>query len=126
MTSCCEVEAAVERLGGDVELYKDLVDRFLNDVSGTRHLLENAVAQRDAAAIHSAAHSLKGLAGSCGATAVMAALAELESLGRGSELGRLSELWPRFQGEMERAAEELAPYCRQSEPQPAIRPAIVH
>jgi HPt (histidine-containing phosphotransfer) domain-containing protein len=109
---CCEIEAAIERLGGDVELFKDLVDRFLDDSAGTRRKIEMAVESRDGALLHGAAHSLKGLAASCGAVAAADALAELESLGRACEFAQVPEAWSRFQAEMESTAEALAPYHR--------------
>lgn len=114
MESCCEIEAAIDRLGGDVELYKDLVDRFLDDSAGTRRRIQVAIENRDGAQLHSASHSLKGLAASCGATSVAEALAELESLGRTREFALVPHAWNRFQAEIERTAEALATYHRRA------------
>jgi HPt (histidine-containing phosphotransfer) domain-containing protein/CheY-like chemotaxis protein len=110
---CCEVDAAIDRLGGDVELYKDLVTRFLDDSAGTRRQLNNAVERADAKTLHRAAHSLKGLAASVGAVAVAGALAELEEFGRGDKaVGGVASAWQRFQSEMESTADQLAAYYR--------------
>jgi HPt (histidine-containing phosphotransfer) domain-containing protein len=112
MEPCCEIEAAIDRLGGDVELYRDLVDRFLDDSAGTRRQIELAIESGDGAKLHGASHSLKGLAASCGATAAAEALAELESLGRTNDLAAVPRSWTRFQAEMKRTAQVLAPYHR--------------
>ena len=111
---CCEIEAAIDRLGGDVELYKDLVDRFLDDSAGTRRQIKLAIDALDGAKLHGASHSLKGLAASCGATAAAEALADLESLGRQRDFSTVTQSWNRFQAEMERTAEFLAPYYRRT------------
>ncbi len=109
---CCEIEAAIDRLGGDVELYKDLVERFLDDSAGTRRQIKVAIDAVDGAKLHAASHSLKGLAASCGATAAAEALAELESLGRQRDFSAVPQSWNRFQAEMERTAEAFGPYYR--------------
>jgi HPt (histidine-containing phosphotransfer) domain-containing protein len=108
----CEIDAAIDRLGGDVELYKDLAARFLDDTAGTRRTLETAYERRDAAALHRAAHSLKGLAASVGAVAVADVLGELESLGRVEDLEHVPSVWQRFQSAMAATADQLAIYHR--------------
>ena len=111
---CCEIAASIARLGGDVELYKDLVDRFLDDTAGTRARVAAAVERSDMPLVHSSAHSLKGLAASVGATTVTAVLGELEVLGRTGDTAGLGAVWQRFQSAMEGAADELSPYYRRS------------
>jgi two-component system, sensor histidine kinase and response regulator len=113
---CCEIEAAIDRLGGDVELFKDLVDRFLDDSAGTRRRIALAIENRDGTQLHSTSHSLKGLAASCGAIAAADALSELESLGRSGDFARVPQAWNRFRSEMERTAEALTPYHRRTSP----------
>jgi HPt (histidine-containing phosphotransfer) domain-containing protein len=107
---CCEIDAAIDRLGGDVQLYKDLVARFLDDTAGTRRQLETAREHRDPPLLHRAAHSLKGLAASVGAVAVADVLGELEALGRAEDFGNVPSVWQRFQSEMATAATKLAHY----------------
>jgi two-component system sensor histidine kinase/response regulator len=119
MTACCEIDAAIDRLGGDVELYKELVERFLNDTAGTRARLESAVEHANAGLLHSAAHSLKGLAASVGATTVASALADLEQLGRDGDLPAVPAVWQRFRAEMERSADEMSLYHRRTAPNEA-------
>jgi two-component system, sensor histidine kinase and response regulator len=106
--SCCEVDAAIDRLGGDVELYNDLVTRFLDDTAGSRQRLEAAIQQSDAGMIHRAAHSLKGLAASIGAVEVVDSLAELEEIGRWGDLKTIKDELRRFYSAMERTAGALS------------------
>jgi two-component system sensor histidine kinase/response regulator len=108
----CEVDAAIDRLGGDLELYKDLAARFLDDTAGTRRTLETAYERRDAASLHRAAHSLKGLAASVGAVGVAGVLGELEALGRADDFDQVPSVWQRFQSEMAATADQLAIYHR--------------
>jgi HPt (histidine-containing phosphotransfer) domain-containing protein len=112
MADYCAIDAAIDRLGGDVELYKDLVDRFLDDSAGTRARIEGAIHSQDSTMLRGAAHSLKGLASSVGATAAAATLGELEAQVSIGDLAAATTTWSRFQTEMEKTTEELAPYYR--------------
>jgi HPt (histidine-containing phosphotransfer) domain-containing protein len=116
MAPYCEIDAAIDRLGGDVELYKDLVDRFLDDSAGTRARVEAAIRGQDAASLRGAAHSLKGLASSVGASTAAATLGELEEQGLQQDLTSAAATWRRFETEMERTGDELAPYYRRTSP----------
>lgn len=53
--------ATLHRLGGDVELFTDLVRFFLEDVDGLVTRFHEAVELNDAAKIEAAAHAIKGL-----------------------------------------------------------------
>jgi len=119
--SCCEVDAAIDRLGGDIELYNDLVTRFLDDTAGSRQRLEAAIQQSDAAMIHRAAHGLKGLAASIGAVEVANSLAELEEIGRRGDLKTITDELSRFASAMERTAVALSAHrlpCKEYSPRP--------
>lgn len=106
----CEVEAAVGRLGGDVELYKELVQCFLDDTSDLLPKLRGAVDQRDADGLHRAGHSLKGLAASCGAQGVAEAAGRLERMGREKKLGEVDAALAALERTMAATREELAEY----------------
>jgi HPt (histidine-containing phosphotransfer) domain-containing protein len=116
---CCDIDAAIDRLGGDVDLYKDLVDRFLDDTAGMRQRVESAIQARDASLLHRAAHSLKGLAASVGAVTAANALAELEEIGRIGDFGRVTQAAQRLRIEMEHTADELADYHAHGSAMPA-------
>src|SRR5436190_16020451 len=72
-------EAAVlERVEGDVELLREIVELFLEDSLRLREEVRAAVAAGDAAALRRSAHTLKGAASNFGAAAVVAAALQLE------------------------------------------------
>jgi len=61
--------AALSRVGGDVELLKEVVELFLDDYPSTFEKIRGAVASRDATALEHHAHSLKGSVSTFGQTA---------------------------------------------------------
>jgi HPt (histidine-containing phosphotransfer) domain-containing protein len=77
---------ALERLGGDQELLKEIAGLFLEDYGHLLAEIRRAVAARDAAALHRAAHTLKGSVSNFGADATSQAAYRLEILGRGGDL----------------------------------------
>src|SRR5439155_17244644 len=59
---------ALRRVGGDVQLLKDLVQVFLEGCPNLMAQIRRAVTERDAAKIHLNAHTLKGSAANFGAS----------------------------------------------------------
>jgi two-component system, sensor histidine kinase and response regulator len=110
MGDSCEPEAAIGRLGGDLELYRELVRSFLSDSAGLLPRLQAAIAASDADAVHKAAHSLKGVAATCGAVAVAEAAANLEASALDRNLSVASELVDQLHAGMAGAANRLAVY----------------
>jgi len=106
----CEVDAAIARLGGDVELYKELIQSFLDDHSQLLPKLKQAISTADADALHRAGHSLKGLALSCGAMGVADAAAILERYGREKRLDDLDSAWHGLSRSFAATRRVLAPY----------------
>jgi HPt (histidine-containing phosphotransfer) domain-containing protein len=81
--------AAFERqTGGDADLRDDIIGMFLEDCPVRVAAVRAAVEQRDAAALVSAAHSLKGACGYLSAVAAREQAAHLEQIGR---QGRMAE-----------------------------------
>jgi HPt (histidine-containing phosphotransfer) domain-containing protein len=80
-------EAALrERVEGDTELLREIIELFLEDSPRLIDEVRAAVAAGDAAALRRAAHTLKGAASNFGASAVVAAALELETMGRTGDL----------------------------------------
>jgi HPt (histidine-containing phosphotransfer) domain-containing protein len=71
----------IDRLGGDVDLLADVVQLFLDDCPKRLAAISAAVEQRDAEAIRTSAHALKGAAGTIAAAAVFEAAQTLERIG---------------------------------------------
>ena len=72
---------ALERLGGDEELYVEVAGIFRKDALQLVDAIQTAVRDRDADALRRTAHSLKGAAGYVGGMAV-ARLAQRTRVGR--------------------------------------------
>jgi PAS domain S-box-containing protein len=96
---------ALSRVGGDVELLKEVVELFLDDYPSTFEKIKGAVASRDATALEHHAHSLKGSVSTFGANRAFEAAFTLEKQGRSGDLtGATDGLL-----QLERALEALRP-----------------
>jgi len=73
------------------DLITELIDGFLADLEGRLQVIRCAIAGGDAPALRSAAHAVKGSAGTVGATGLAERCGELEALGRE---GRVDEAGP--------------------------------
>ena len=72
--------AGLRRAAGKPALYRKLLRTFVRDLAGSVDAVRNALAAGDREAAVRAAHTLKGSAGSIGATAIQADAGALESL----------------------------------------------
>lgn len=106
----CRAQEAIGRLGGLRDLYSDVLGRLLTDKTGVYARLHHAVKVQDAAEVHAAAHSLKGLAMMCGAISVADVAAALEEAGRTEDLSEAKALLAKLAAEMAAARIILAPY----------------
>lgn len=77
---------ALSRVGGDIELLKEVVELFLEDYPVTFERIKSAVASSDAKALEHHAHSLKGSVSTFGANRAFEAAFALEKQGRGGDL----------------------------------------
>ena len=82
---------ALQRLGGDEDLLRELCDIFLNESPKLLQQLREAIAAADPDAVMRAAHSLKGELGYLGATEAVKAARELEDMGHGKNLSQAGE-----------------------------------
>ncbi len=71
---------------GEPDLITELVDAFLADLEERIRVIRQAIARGDPAALRSAAHALKGSAGTVGATGLALRCGELEAAGREGRL----------------------------------------
>jgi two-component system sensor histidine kinase/response regulator len=79
---------ALERLGGDEELLREVAQLFLEEYPSLVIQIRDAVAANDADALQRAAHSLKGSVSNFGADAAYQAAFDLELMGRNRELAQ--------------------------------------
>ncbi|MGC3973803.1 MAG: response regulator [Nitrospira sp.] len=98
-----DADAMLANIGGDAELFDQLLRLFVDRHSVMMKEIESAIEQGDAAALERAAHSLKGTAGNLCAPDVVLLASQLEASGR---LGTLTEA-PSLLGKLDRTVQEL-------------------
>ncbi|HSH23301.1 MAG TPA: response regulator [Acidimicrobiales bacterium] len=107
----------LRRMGpADGSLLGKVVHAFATDAPAQLSALRRALADRDATAIHRAAHRLRGAAGNVGATAVVELCAELEASGRLGSFERAVELVAELEGELSGAVSALRAVAGQATP----------
>jgi two-component system, sensor histidine kinase and response regulator len=100
--------AALEVVGGDVDLLRELVDLFLEDCPRLIGDLRAAIEASDATAVKRAAHTLKGALQNFGAADVAGTAQQLETMGRANDLAGAAPL----SVTLERRLAALAPALR--------------
>ena len=81
---------ALDRIGGDEELLRDLCHIFLEESPKLLQKLQQAVAEGDSDGVMRAAHSLKGESSYLGAGGTSQAARQLEEMGRNHDLSHAS------------------------------------
>jgi HPt (histidine-containing phosphotransfer) domain-containing protein len=87
-----QVDAALQRLGGDVELLDQIILIYLEDAPTLLHTARQSLANGDAGELRRAAHSLKGMMATLGAPAGVNAALRLEQCAALSDLTSASDL----------------------------------
>jgi two-component system sensor histidine kinase/response regulator len=77
-----DYEAAIENMGGDEELFQEILGLFLDDCPRLLAELQTAIANGDPEGLKRAAHTLKGTSGHFAAAGISAAALRLEAAGR--------------------------------------------
>jgi HPt (histidine-containing phosphotransfer) domain-containing protein len=105
--STYDYEATLERLGGDVDLFFDLVRFFLEDAAMLEARLETALEANDIRTVEITAHSLKGLCANFGARRAVAYAYAIEESARAGKLTDAPESCARFKEAVGRLTEAL-------------------
>ncbi len=99
--------SALERLGGDEQLFRELAAYFREDAIVELARIEQAMENEDWKAARIAAHSLKGLAANFSAPATTDAARETEEAASVGDGKRVRSLFPRLQCEVEQLSRAL-------------------
>jgi CheY-like chemotaxis protein/HPt (histidine-containing phosphotransfer) domain-containing protein len=91
--------ALQERLGGDVRLFGEVINAFLDDCPAKLAEIRQAIERRDMDAVRAGAHALKGAAGNLSAPALFAAAAALERVAAEQRLDALDAAWRQMAAE---------------------------
>lgn len=110
-----DAAAMLANIGGDAELFDQLIRLFLDRHGILMKDIETAIGQADASALERAAHSLKGTAANLCAPDVVLVAGQLEATGR---LGTLTEA-PSLLVQLDRTVQELLPVLSRQVTPPA-------
>ena len=86
MLSVLDPEVILDRVGGDVELLREITDIFLSEYPELIGEIRAAIAAGDPRRLERSAHTLKGSVSNFGATAATDAALRLEMIGRRGEM----------------------------------------
>jgi len=84
-----ELETALARVGGDLELLREIAQLFLDEYPGSLDDIHQALEAGDANKLERAAHGLKGSVANFGARAAVDAAFQLEQLGKAGKLDQV-------------------------------------
>ncbi|MBM4118517.1 response regulator [bacterium] len=94
--------AALDRVGGDLELLVELAGMFMEDCPQLLVEIENAVRNGDSDALSQSAHTLKGAVGNFSAQSAYDAAYVLEKIGRSGDLSEAASSYRVLKQEIER------------------------
>jgi two-component system sensor histidine kinase/response regulator len=106
-TDAIDLDATLERLDGDRNLFRELTKVFTNDCPKIVERMRRAIVMHDAKGLEGCAHTLKGSSANLGALAVSHAAAEIERLAGTGNVESTSVEFRLLQEELERAFAEL-------------------
>lgn len=103
----------LDRVEGDVELLKELVDLFRDDSARLLRELHAALDQGDARALERSAHALKGSVGNFCASSAWEAALNLETLARSGVIVGAEEALHALDREVEALNADLASFAKE-------------
>ncbi|MFQ5515831.1 MAG: Hpt domain-containing protein [Myxococcota bacterium] len=106
-TAVLDRDDFLQRVEGDMELARDLVELFLEDLPERMSDLRQALAGSNLELVHERAHSLKGSIANFSAHPAFEAARDLDELARSGIREGLDEAFARLENELQRAQREL-------------------
>jgi signal transduction histidine kinase/DNA-binding response OmpR family regulator/HPt (histidine-containing phosphotransfer) domain-containing protein len=95
-----DMDDTMERLGGDEQLFHEVIEIFLDDVPKHMAALGQAIADGNTEAIERLAHTLKGELGYLGISEISRKAREMEELGKKSDVRLAASLYETFEPEL--------------------------
>jgi HPt (histidine-containing phosphotransfer) domain-containing protein len=108
-------EATLRRLGGDQDLFQDLVRFFFEDSPGLLDQLRSAIFQQNADAIERAAHRLKGLISNFDVPLPTDTAMRIEQMGRSCDFQGAANALPTFEKSLRQLSDLLTPFCNREQ-----------
>jgi two-component system, sensor histidine kinase and response regulator len=113
LSAVMDVGEALQRLGNDEELLRDIVQIYLEDVPVMIDKIHAAVSGADAKALQRAAHSLKGLASTLSAHEVVDVACRLEHMGATRTLSDAAKTVTEVDQRVNELSQAVKQYLRQ-------------
>lgn len=111
-----DTEGALKRLAGNIKLYTKLLGQFHGSYGGAADEIQSHVASGDMSTAERTSHTIKGLAGTLGATDLQAVSARLEALCReASDQAGIASALEEFKSELGKAMDDIAAYLAAAE-----------
>jgi len=110
--------AALDRVGGDEDLLREVTGILLADVPAHLQHLRDALGCRDADTVAAEAHKLKGAIGLFEARTGVAATRQLEEMGRAGDLLEAPRILAELEQELHRLVSELTAFQASGAPHP--------
>jgi two-component system, sensor histidine kinase and response regulator len=115
--------AALQRVGGDAELFNEILDMFVQECPNYLSAIGSAIRKRDPAALRLAAHSLKGALGNFGEPPPFATAQALETMGHENHLAEAAEAYQQLVRQMDCLQPALAALANPETEPVGIEPA---
>jgi len=101
-------QLALSRVGGDIQLLREIAALFVQDCPHGLAEIRAAVESHDSAKLEAAAHALKGSVANFGAHVAVDAASRLEQMGRTKELSQAEEMLRVLEAALSAVCAELA------------------
>ncbi len=111
---------SIERFGGDTELYKELLNIFLEDYPEQMSRIEESIDKEDAERLTRDAHKLKGAVGNIGADNIYNLVYELEQTGKEGKFDPARNLTAKIREAMKCLEDEIDEFLKSTEAAPSI------
>ena len=95
-------EGGLRRIGGDKEIYDELMELFIDNAETQMEQLKSAVENNEIDSIERLAHSIKGAAANLGVMIVQETANDLEQIGREKNIDAVDEKYEQLVHEMDR------------------------
>jgi HPt (histidine-containing phosphotransfer) domain-containing protein len=102
-------QEALDRLGGDEDIFREAVEMFLGQIPAYRKALAAACERRDFAALATLGHTLKSTAATVGAKALQSLFIALEKAGRGKNTETVPSIIAEIEQAFSRYREAVSP-----------------
>ncbi len=92
-----DLDQAIDTTGGDEQLFKELIQIFLQSYAGQIKDIKEAIEENDSRGLEVKSNNLKEIAGSLGANSIFSLASELEKMGKDNNMENAKKTFERVQ-----------------------------